>query len=140
MNKAPVWFFVVAAVALLWNAAGLWAVVADLRLTAADIAALPPDQQALYAARPGWSVVGSVVAVVAGTFGCLLLLLRRRLAALVFALSLAGVLVQDLGIFAVAGAAKSGDPVPIVLQGLVLVIAVALLWLARSAQGKGWLR
>lgn len=139
MNKPPIWFFVVAAVAFLWNAAGLMAVVADLRLSAADIAALPADKQALYAARPGWSVVGSVVAVAAGTLGCVLLLLRKRLAVWTFALSLAGVVVQDLGIFGVAGAGRAGDPVPFVLQGLVLVIAIGLLLLARRAQGKSWL-
>ncbi len=139
MNKPPVWFYVVGVVALLWNAAGLLAVVADLRLSAADIAALPADQQALYAARPAWSVLGSVLAVVGGTLGCLLLLLRKRLASLVLVLSLAGVLVQDLGLFGVAGAAKGGNPVPIVLQGLVLLIAAGLLFLARRAEGKGWL-
>jgi hypothetical protein len=139
MNKPPIWFFVVAVIALLWNAAGLMAVVADLRLSAADIAALSPDQQAMYAARPGWSVVGSVLAVGAGTLGCVLLLLRKRLAAAVFALSLVGVVVQDIGIFVVAGAGKGGDPVPFVLQGLVLVIAVGLLLLARRAQDRSWL-
>lgn len=139
MNKPPLWFFVVAVIALLWNAAGLMAVVADLRLSAADIAALSPDQQAMYAARPGWSVVGSVLAVGAGTLGCVLLLLRKRLAAAVFALSLVGVVVQDLGIFVVAGAGKDGNPVPFVLQGLVLMIAVGLLLLARRAQGRAWL-
>jgi hypothetical protein len=139
MNKPPIWFFVVAVIALLWNAAGLMAVVADLRLSAADIAALSPDQQAMYAARPGWSVVGSVLAVGAGALGCVLLLLRKRLAAAVFALSLVGVVVQDIGIFVVAGAGKGGDPVPFVLQGLVLVIAVGLLLLARRAQGRSWL-
>jgi hypothetical protein len=139
MNKPPIWFFVVAVIALLWNAAGLMAVGADLRLSAADIAALSPDQQAMYAARPGWSVVGSVLAVGAGTLGCVLLLLRKRLAAAVFALSLVGVVVQDIGIFVVAGAGKGGDPVPFVLQGLVLVIAVGLLLLARRAQDRSWL-
>lgn len=139
MNRPPIWFFVVVVVALLWNAAGLMAVVADLRLSAADIAALPADQQALYAARPGWSVVGSVVAVVAGTLGCVLLLIRRRLAIAIFALSLAGLLVQDVGIFGVAGAAQGGQTAPLVLQGLVLVIAVGLLLLARHARSRSWL-
>lgn len=139
MNKPPIWFFVLAAIALLWNAAGLVAVVADLRLSASDIAALPADQQALYAARPGWSVVASVVAVAAGTLGCVLLLVRQRLAVVAFALSLAGVVVQDLGIFVVAGAGKDGNDVPLVLQGFVLVIAVGLLLFSRRAQGKSWL-
>jgi hypothetical protein len=138
MKKPPVWFFVVAVIALLWNAAGLMAIIADLQMSAADIAALPADQQALYAARPGWSVVGSVVAVVGGTLGCLLLLLRKRLAVPMFALSLAGIVVQDIGVFVVAGAGK-GDPVPIVLQGLVLIIAIGLLFLARKARANAWL-
>jgi hypothetical protein len=115
------------------------AVVADLRLSPADIATLPADQQALYAARPGWSVVGSIIAVVGGTLGCLLLLLCKRLASLVFLLSLVGVVVQDFGIFVFAGAGKGGNPVPIVLQGLVLLIAIGLLLLARRARTKSWL-
>lgn len=139
MSKPPIWFFVLAVIALLWNVAGLMAVVSDLRLSASDIAALPPDQQALYAARPGWSIVASVVAVVAGSLGCVLLLARKRLAVLLFVASLAGVVVQDLGIFIVAGAGKGGDHVPFILQGLVLVVAVGLLLFARRAQGKSWL-
>lgn len=139
MNKPPIWFYIVVVVALLWNAAGLMAVVADLRMSPSDLAALPADQQALYAARPGWSVVGSLVAVLGGTLGSLLLLLRKRWASLVFVFSLVGVVVQDLGIFVIAGAAKGGNLVPIVLQSLVLLIAVGLLLLARHAQSKAWL-
>lgn len=139
MKKPPAWFYVLAGLALLWNVAGLLAVVADLRLSAADIAALPPEQQAMYAARPLWSVVGSVVAVVAGTLASLLLLLRKHWAILLFGISLVGVVIQDLGIFVVAGAAKTGDMTPLVLQSLVLVIAVALLVFARRARANGWL-
>lgn len=138
MTKPPKWFFAIAIVALLWNVAGLIAILADLSLSAADIAALPPDQQALYAARPGWSVVGSVFAVAGGTLGCLLLLLRKRLAAPMFSLSLIGIVLQDVGLFVVAGVGK-GDPVPFVLQGLVLVIGIGLLFLARHAQAKSWI-
>lgn len=139
MSKPPVWFTSLAAVALLWNLAGLLGVVADLRLSAADIAGLPAEQQALYAARPLWSVVASVVAVVAGTLGCLALLLRKRWALGLLYLSLMGVGIQDVGIFLIAGAARSGNPVPLVLQGLVLVIAIGLIALARRGTTTSWL-
>ncbi len=139
MSKPPFWFTLLAAVALLWNLVGLFAVVADLRLSASDIAALPAEQQALYAARPIWSIVASVVAVGGGTLGCLGLLLRKRWALTLFYLSLAGIVIQDVGIFLVAGAANSGNPVPIVLQGLVLVIAIGLVVLARRASERSWL-
>lgn len=139
MNKPPPWFAVLAVLALLWNLAGLFAVVADLKLSAAEIAALPLDQQALYRARPGWSVVASVVAVVGGTLGCVGLLLRRRWAVPALAASLVGVVVQDIGIFVVAGAASVAGPVPMVLQSVVFAIAVGLLLLARRAVARSWL-
>lgn len=139
MNRPPRWFTVLAVLALLWNLAGLFAVVADLRLSAADIAALPLDQQALYRARPGWSVVASVVAVVGGTLGCVGLLLRRRWAVPALAASLVGVVVQDIGIFVVAGAASVAGPVPVALQSVVFAIAVGLLMLARRAGARSWL-
>ncbi|MFN9796325.1 MAG: hypothetical protein ACK57A_08590, partial [Gemmatimonas sp.] len=72
MNRPPVWFTVVAAVALAWNVLGPLGILADLRLSAADIAALSAQQRALYNARPLWSVGASIVAVLGGTLGCLL--------------------------------------------------------------------
>jgi hypothetical protein len=139
MNRPPVWFTVVVAVALAWNVLGLLAVLADLRLSAADIAALPAQQQALYNARPLWSVGASIVAVVAGTLGCLALLFRRRASLVLLYASLIGVVFQDIGIFIVAGAGKVANPVPFILQGLVLAISVGLVFLARHAAGKTWL-
>jgi hypothetical protein len=139
MNNVPRWFTLVAGIALLWNVAGLLAVMADLRLTSADIAALPAEQQALYAARPLWSVIASVVAVLGGTVGCLALLIRKKWAVALLYASLVGVVFQDIGLFIVAGQAKMGNAVPFVLQSVVFVVAVGLIVLARRAQGKLWI-
>jgi len=138
VSKPPLWFTMLAAIALLWNLAGLLAIVADLRLSAADIAALPAEQQAIYAARPFWSVVASIIAVVGGTLGCIALLLRKRWSLALFYVSLIGILIQDIGIFLVAGGATSVNPVPLVLQGLVLVIAIGLISLGRYAAARSW--
>jgi len=140
MNKPPLWFTVFAIVALLWNLAGLFAVVADIRLSAADIAALPQQQQALYAARPIWSILASVVAVAGGTLGCVGLLVRKRWALWALYASLVGVVVQDVGIFVVAGAASVPGIVPFVLQGAVFLVAVVLLVLAHRAVARAWLK
>lgn len=140
MKKPPTWFTVVASVALLWNLAGLFAVVADLRLSAADIAALPQQQQALYAARPVWSIVASVVAVAGGTLGCVGLLIRKEWSILALYASLIGVVIQDIDIFGVAGAASELGVVPVILQSLVFVIAVALVALAHRAATRAWLK
>jgi len=139
MNKPPIWFTVLAAVALLWNLAGLFAVVADMRLSPADVAALPQQQQALYAARPVWSVVASVVAVVGGTLGCIGLILRKQWSLWPLYASLVGLVIQDIGLFLIAGVASAQGTVPIVLQTAVFVIAAALVALARRAVARAWL-
>jgi hypothetical protein len=125
--------------ALVWNALGLFAVVGDLLLTPADIAALPAQEQALFQARPVWSIVASLVAVVGGTVACVGLLLRKRWSLVLLYASLAGVVVQDVGIFGVAGAAEVMGTVPLVLQTVVVLVAIGLVLLGHKAAGRSWL-
>lgn len=139
-TKAPTWFTVVAVLALLWNLLGCLAVAADLAVVATGaVAQLPPEQQAMVAARPAWTVVGSVVAVGAGLFGCLGLLLRRRWSAPLLLASLAGLVVQDIGFFVISRSAPMPASV-LGMQAAVLLIAVGLVLLARMAGRRGWLR
>lgn len=135
--KAPVWFLVVAVVALLWNLLGCAAVAADFALVASGN--IPADQQALYAARPMWAVLGSCVGVLAGALGCIGLLLRGRWAVPVLVVSLLGVLVQDAGFFVMSRSAAL-PTVALAMQTVVLLIAIGLVLLARMAAGRGWLR
>ena len=137
MGKAPKWFTVVAIVALLWNLLGCFALYADLRLTPEDVAKLSAAQQAMHASRPAWSVAATGIAVIAGALGCVGLILRQRWSFALLVLSLVGVVVQDISLFAMSGAAS--DPTALVLQGIVLVVAVALVLLARKATKQGWL-
>ena len=139
MNKPPLWFTVTVVVALLWNLMGLLAIVANLNLSAADLAALPAEQQALHRAQPGWSVVGSVIAVVAGTLGCVALVLRKRWALWLFVASLVGIAMQDVGLFIAAGSLQALGPFVVVMQGLVLGVGVLLLLLSRRAMARAWI-
>jgi len=132
MAKSPLWYKIVAGVAVLWNIAGLLAVAADMSQSPADIATLPPEQQALYMARPMWSVAASVLAVLGGTIGSIGLLVRKGWAQGLLWLSLLGVVCQDIGIYVAAAAAKSSSAVSWALQGLVLLIAIALIALSRT--------
>jgi hypothetical protein len=137
MTAAPKWFTPVAVVALLWNLIGCAAYLGDVMLTPEDVAAMSAAQQAMYNARPAWSVAATATAVWFGAAGCVALILRRRWATPLLALSLLGVVVQDVSLFALSGG--GADPAVVALQALVLVVAVALLWLARTAAARGWL-
>lgn len=140
MNAPPRWFAIVAVVAMLWNLLGCFAFAADLSLSPEDVAKLPESQQALYAARPGWAVAATGTAVIGGLLGCLGLLLRKRWAFPVLALSLVGILVQDLGLFVLVDGATLAGPVAVVMQAIVLAVGVGLVWLSRKGIARGWLR
>lgn len=139
MNKAPGWFLPVAIVALLWNLLGCFAFASDLMATPADIAAMSAEQQALHAARPAWAIVATALAVIGGALGCIGLILRKRWALPLFVVSLVGVVVQDIGMFVLAdGASLAGMPA-VALQGVVLLVAIGLVVLARKADRNGWI-
>ena len=139
MNTSPVWFKIVAVIALLWNVLGCIAFFSDLRLSPEDLAALPEAQQALYAARPAWAVVATAVAVFGGFLGCIGLLLGRKWAFVVLVLSLIGILVQDYGLFVLAEGASLAGPVAMVMQGIVLVVGIGLVLLSHKGIARGWL-
>jgi hypothetical protein len=139
MNKAPKWFLPVAGVALLWNLLGCAAYLSDVMLTPDDVAQMDAAQQALYAARPAWAVAASAIAVWGGAAGCVGLLLRRRWALPLLLASLGGVIVQNVGLFVLSDAAHLMPAVAYGLQGMVLLVAIGLVLLARRAIARGWL-
>jgi len=138
MEHAPKWFMPVAITALLWNLIGCAAYLGDVMLTPEDIAKLTAAQQAMYAARPAWSVGATAIAVWGGAAGCLGLILRKRWAMPLLIASLAALVVQDASLFLLSGASPVNSTA-IVLQGLVLLIGIGLVLLARTAAARGWI-
>jgi hypothetical protein len=139
MTPVPSWFKPVAIVALLWNLIGCVAYLSDVTITPEAVAQMSPEQQALYNSRPAWAVSATAIAVWGGALGCIGLFLRKRWALPLLVASLLGVVVQDLAIFVLSGAGAMAGAAAYVLQGLVLLIAVALVQLARKASASGWL-
>jgi hypothetical protein len=83
-------------------------------------------------------VAATAVAVWGGAAGSLGLILRRRWATPLLIASLLAVIAQDISLFVLGSAAA--DPIAMTLQGLVLLIAIGLVLLARRASRLGWLR
>lgn len=139
MNSTPKWFLPVAILALAWNLIGCAAYLKDVTTSAADIARMSAAHQALYAARPAWSVGATAIAVWAGALGCVGLIMRKRWATALLAVSLAGVVVQEISFFMLSGAEAQVPQAALVLQGLVLAIAISLVVLARKSSARGWI-
>lgn len=139
MNTDPRWFRPVSVIALLWNLLGCAAYLADVTISPERLSGMTAAQQALYAARPWWAVAATATAVWFGAVGCLGLILRRRWSIWLLMLSLAGVMAQDLWLFVLSGAAAEAGAAVFIMQGLVLIISVALVALSRWALAQGWL-
>ena len=140
MEPAPKWYLPVAIAALLWNLLGCAAYLMDVMITPEQLAAMSAEQQALYASRPGWAVAATAVAVWGGAAGCIALILRRRIALPLLVASLVGILVQDFGLFVFAKGASLAGPVAVAMQGVVLLVGIGLVLLARRAAAHGWIR
>lgn len=137
MSALPRWYKPVAVVALLWNLIGASAYLMDVTTSPEAVAAMTDAQRAMYASRPAWFVAAYACAVWFGVGGSLGLLLRKRWAKLMLVVSLLGLIAQDVALF--SRPEVQADVTVMTLQGLVLVIAVLLLLMARKAEGEGWI-
>ncbi|MBR0683967.1 sugar transporter [Roseomonas eburnea] len=137
--RPPVWFRLIAVLALLWNLAGVGAFAMQASMGAETVAALPPAQRDLWFGMPGWAWVAYGLAVAAGTLGAVGLLLRRGWALPAFVVGLATVVVQFTYPFLMTDALSVMGPGMAVLPLAIVVIAVAEVLAARAWRGRGWL-
>lgn len=137
---APKWIFWAGLLALLWNLMGLAAIGADTFMGDTAMAGLNEAQRSLALSTPLWAKLGGWTAVTTGTLGSLGMMFRRHWCVALFAVSLLGVLVQHVWMFALSDTLRVYGSTVGVLQGLVLVIAVTLLLVARRARANGWLQ
>lgn len=137
MTQPPKWYLPVTILALLWNLMGCAAYLMDMTISPEAVAALPAAQRAMYEARPAWAVAAYATAVWAGAGGSLGLVLKKRWATPLLLASLVALVVQDIALFGISGAAA--DSTAVVLQSLVMLIAIGLVLLARKATSHTWI-
>ena len=139
-TKPPIWYWIAGVIALLWNAMGVNAYLDQAYMTPEKLATLPEAQQAMYSIEyPAWVTAAFAIAVFGGTIGSLLLLLRKNLAYIVLLFSLIGVIFQMSYAFA-NNDTDSYGPGGIIMPIMIIIIAIALVFLARKAKSNNWTR
>ncbi len=138
-SKPAVWFWVVSAVAFVWNLMGVAAFVMQVTMSDADLAALPEAERMLYETAPAWSTAVFALAVFGGALGCLALLLRKKWAFPILVVSLIGIVAQMTYNVFFSKVMDVYGPGGLIMPVMVLVIGVYLLFFARSSTAKGWL-
>ncbi len=140
--RTPWHLWVVGGTSLLWNCMGAMDFVMTETRNKAYLASATPAQLDYYGGFPAWAVAAWGIAVWGGVLGSLLLLLRRRVAAHVFAASLVCIALTDLYSFVLSNGLKvtGGGAGSVIFAGVIMGIGVALLMYARSMGRRGVLR
>ena len=136
----PVWFWVIAVVALLWYLMDTSAFFMRLFLTEEGIKAMPENQQHLYQNIPLWVNIVFGFEVFGGTLGSIALLLRKKWAMPLFVISILGVLAQTSNIWFLTDAIKAMGAPAVVMPLVAMIIGAAMIALSKSAIRKHWLR
>ena len=131
-HKPPVWFWIVSALALIWNLLGVGAYIMQVTNPEAAMAAMTEAERLATEALPGWYTGVFATAVFAGAIGCLGLLLRKKWAIHALALSLLAVIIQQLYL---RFATDINTMAPMYL--MIPIIGIFLVWFARHFSQKG---
>ena len=113
--KTPWHLWAVAVLTLLWDGSGAYTI---MMAQAGKLSTLTPDEAAYYAAQPSWFVIATDIALVSALAAAIALLLRRRIAVWLFALSLVAILFNDVYELA------SGTSRVFVSQGALIVTVI----------------
>ncbi len=141
MTKPPKWYYAVTGVLILWALIGCYTYLAQVTMSAADVANLPPAQRDMMAGFPTWLTALYAIAVWSALAGAICLLLRLKFARSAYIVSLIAVIVQfgwiltATPIIQTMGFAEAaGFPIFIAVVGAVSV------WFSGKAMRHGWLR
>lgn len=135
--RPPVWFAVLAVLAILWEALGCVMYVSQVTV---DPASLPLDQRAMWDATPAWSIGAYAIAVWVGLVGAILLFLRRRQSVPLLFISLLAVAVQFSALILVPDLSGNMSSDMLLLPVVIFIICYGIFHLALLGKKKGWLR
>ena len=131
------WYMIAAAASLLIMLLGCAGLIMHVTTDAAN---LPLDQRALFEAEPKWVLAASAVGFIAGAYGALLLILRRRSAERVTLISLIGMIVWLAGMFLTPRFRDLLSTEQIAVLLIIVALTWTIFWFARHSRQRGWLR
>ncbi|EJL26504.1 hypothetical protein [Novosphingobium sp. AP12] len=133
-------YWVVAVLALVWNAFGCLDFSMTVTRNAAWLAPLPPEVIDWLDAAPVWSMFTWALGVWGGLLGALFLLGRSRLAVIAFAGSLLGLAINQIWQLTSQMPASMASPGSHALAVVIWAVALTLLWYAARKRSEGVLR
>ncbi len=133
-------FWIVAGLLLVWNLIGDFAYLTQVRMDLSELARTDADTARLFAETPQWAWAAYAIGVWSGTAGAIALLLRRKIATLLFAVSLAGITLQFARVFLMTDLIAVKGWTAALFPLFIFAVGLFALSYTRSAAARGWLR
>ena len=138
--RPPGWFRLLSLAGLLWNLFGVVLYLQKVGLFGGPLAGLSDAERALAESVPAWVTGAFAIAVFSGLLGAIGMVVLKKWAMPLLAVSLLGILAQCGWIVFMSKAREVHGLTGIAMPALITLIAILLVWLARTGSNQGWLR
>jgi hypothetical protein len=138
--KAPVHLWIVAVLAILWNAVGAFDYVATHYNLEFYMSQFSAEQLEYFQSFPAWEVAAWAIAVWGALLASFGLLLRKAWAAWMFGLSILGLAVSSLYTLVLTNGREIMGSEGTIFTAVIWVIALFLFFYARAMAKRGVLR
>jgi hypothetical protein len=139
-SSTPIWFWVVAVVALLWNIMGGMIFLTEVFAQESMMESMTEPQKEWTRSTPMWIYVVFAIAVITGLAGSVCLLMRNRLAVPLFIVGFVAVVIQMVYTMLIAGGLQVMGPSGAIMPAVVVTLALVWLLFSLHFKSKGWLR
>ncbi|WP_109259264.1 hypothetical protein [Hyphobacterium indicum] len=140
-EKAPIWFWILAVIGLLWFAMGAFDYSATQLRLDFYMSAFTEEQLAYFYGFPAWYVATWAISVWGAVAGAVLLLMRKKAASLMFLISLISFVIGAIYSYGFTNAMEiMGGIGPVIFSAVIFLSILGYFWLARTASANGILR
>ncbi|MFC4740615.1 hypothetical protein ACFO3U_11490 [Flavobacterium ponti] len=138
-NQPSKSFWIISILALIWNLMGVNQYILMAYKSEGVREHLTPERLALIDATPTWATAAFAIAVFAGAFGCIALLMRKKIANPLFILSFLAIVVQQIDAF-MRFEISDFNTMELSMTIMIPLFGLFLIWYSKSAIIKGWLK
>lgn len=138
-NKPNLAFWIIAIIALIWNAMGVDAYIQQAYKTDRFKSMYSEEQLEIINNLPSWYTAIFAIAVFVSVLGCILLIMRKKLAIKVFLLALIAVVIQTgYNLFLNPGKEMYGSMEYSMLI-MIPLVSLVLYFYSKKSDQRGWL-
>ncbi len=145
-NNVPIWFWICAVILALWGLMGMYVYYDFVTTTPEKMAKHVMDGMYTqgYADSlentPAWATAVFALAVFIGAFGALMLLMRKRVAPIMYMFSLIFIIMSLTDMFVLRKVHTMMSGGQIGMEAVVLLLGIFAVWFSRKSKAHGWLK